>query len=119
MKPPNFSKILAALCVLIFTPLHAEDTAPIRALMVCGGCCHDYEHQKVILSEGISKRANVVWTIVHEGIPTKEDDMRKYRVSIYEKEGWDKGYDVVLHNECFGFVDDNAFVERITKPRCV
>ena len=35
--------------------------------MVTGGCCHDYEAQKKILSEGISARANVEWTIVHEG----------------------------------------------------
>jgi uncharacterized protein len=109
--------LFAALCIASAPPSRADDTPkPIRALMVCGGCCHDYENQKRILSEGISKRANVVWTIVHEGIPTKEDDGRKYRVSIYEKDGWANGYDVVLHNECFGFVDDNAFVERITKP---
>jgi type 1 glutamine amidotransferase len=36
------------------------------------------------------------------------------RVSIYENADWAKGYDVVLHNECFGMVADNAFVERIT-----
>ena len=34
----------------------AEDKPkPIHALMVCGGCCHDYENQKKILSEGISQ----------------------------------------------------------------
>lgn len=87
---------------------------PLKALMVCGGCCHDYEQQKGILSKGISARANVEWTIVHEGIPEGKDDKRKHRVSIYEKPDWWKGYDVVLHNECFGHVDDNAFVEGIT-----
>src|SRR2546423_1352143 len=40
---------------------------PIKALMITGGCCHDYEQQKKILSEGISARANVTWTIIHEG----------------------------------------------------
>ena len=40
---------------------------PIKALLVTGGCCHDYERQKVILSRGISARADVVWTIVHQG----------------------------------------------------
>jgi type 1 glutamine amidotransferase len=93
--------------------LAAEPPKPIHALLVCGGCCHDYEHQKVILSEGIKARANVEFTIVHEGIPTKEDDARKYRVSIYEKPDWWKGYDIVIHDECFGFVTDNAFVENI------
>ena len=86
---------------------------PIRALMVCGGCCHDYTHQKQILSEGISERANVEWTIVQEDAP-KGSDERKHRVSIYEKPEWWKGFDVVVHNECFGYVDDNAFIEGIT-----
>ena len=76
--------------------------------MVCGGCCHDYEAQKKILSEGITARAHVEWTIVHEG-----GDSREHRVSIYEKPDWWRGYDVVLHNECFGQVKDNAFVENI------
>ena len=50
---------------------------PIRALMITGGCCHDYENQKRILSEGISKRANVTWTILHEGGPSGD-----HKVSI-------------------------------------
>src|SRR5688572_18194661 len=97
---------------------HAQDKPRrIRALMVCGGCCHDYEAQKKILSEGITARANVEWTIVHEGIPVKGgSDGRDHRVSIYEKADWSKGYDIVLHNECFGAVNDVAFVERIAAP---
>jgi type 1 glutamine amidotransferase len=85
----------------------ADAAKPIKALLVCGGCCHDYPNQKHILSEGISARANVQFTIVHEG------NDRTNRVSIYEKPGWWKGYDVVVHNECFGYVDDNKFVENI------
>jgi len=34
-------------------------------------------------------------------------------VSIYEKPDWWKGYDVVLHNECFGFMDDDRLIENI------
>ena len=83
---------------------------PLRALMVTGGCCHDYENQKRILSEGISERANVEWTILHEG-----GTARDHRVSIYEKKDWAKGYDVVLHNECFGGITDVAFVNNIAK----
>lgn len=110
-------KFLAAFSLFAATAFAADPAPkPIHALMVTGGCCHDYAHQKIILSEGISKRANVEWTIVHEGIPTKDDDARTHRVSIYENADWAKGYDVVLHNECFGFVDDNAFVGRIAKP---
>jgi hypothetical protein len=87
--------------------------APLRALMVCGGCCHDYTNQKKILSEGITARANVEWTIVQEDAP-KGADERSHRVSIYEKPEWWKGYDVIVHNECFGAIADNAFIEGIT-----
>jgi type 1 glutamine amidotransferase len=105
--PKIFAALLSVLCLAPL--LHAADDAkPLRALLVCGGCCHDFEKQKGILSEGISARANVVFTIVHEG------DDRTNRVSIYEKPNWWKGYDVVVHNECFGFVDDDKFIENIT-----
>ena len=83
---------------------------PIRALMITGGCCHDYENQIAILSEGISKRANVTWTILHEG-GTSGD----HKVSIYHKKDWATGYDVVLHNECFGKLTDVPFIENIAK----
>ncbi len=103
---------------LIVTPRAQEKEAaetkgevkPLRALMVTGGCCHDYEVQKLIISTGISKRANVAWTIVHEG-----GGSRDHKVSIYSKADWAKGYDVIVHNECFGGVKDDAFIEGITK----
>ena len=83
----------------------ADAPKPLRALMVTGGCCHDYANQKKILSEGISARANVEWSIVHEG------DNREHRISVYDKPDWAKGFDVIVHNECFGMVNDVAFVE--------
>src|SRR2546427_5175291 len=89
----------------------AETAKPIRALLVTGGCCHDYTHQKKILTEGISVRANVEWTIVHEG-----GDTTTHRVSIYEKPDWSKGFDVVVHDECFAYVTNRPFVEGILKP---
>jgi type 1 glutamine amidotransferase len=84
---------------------------PLKALMVTGGCCHDYEAQKKILSEGISARASVVWTIVHEG----DAATREHKFSVYEKPDWAKGFDVVLHNECSGMVSNNLWVEHIAK----
>jgi uncharacterized protein len=112
MKRLAFTFLIA---VFLGAVAPAEEPAkPLHALLVCGGCCHDYEAQKKILSEGIKARANVEFTIVHEGIPHDGDDARKYRVSIYEKPEWWKGYDIIIHDECFGFVGDNAFVENIT-----
>jgi type 1 glutamine amidotransferase len=109
----NFQFLLVACLTLVGTAssIQAEAAKPIRALMVCGGCCHDYENQKRILSEGISKRANVVWTIVHD-----VDTTREHQIGIYTNADWAKGYDVVVHNECYGYVTNNAFVEGIAKP---
>lgn len=109
-------KILA-LTLLAFTAAvqAATPTPALKVLMICGGCCHDYEHQKLILAEGISARANVEFTIVHEEGPKGKAD-KEHKISIYEKDDWAKGYDVVLHNECFGAVVDVPFIERIAKP---
>jgi type 1 glutamine amidotransferase len=105
-----FQLFIACLLLAEAATSWAAETKPLRALMVTGGCCHDFENQKRILSEGISKRANVTWTIVHEGSD------RTNMVSIYFNKDWAKDYDVVLHNECFGYVTNVAFVEGIAKP---
>lgn len=108
--------LLAGLGVAVSAPeaktVAAENAAdkPLRAIMITGGCCHDYEKQKIILSGGISQRANVEWTIVHEG-----GDSRDHMVSTYLKKDWTEGYDVIVHNECFGGVKDDAFVEALAR----
>src|SRR5688572_6294982 len=100
---------LAIFCFPLVTVIgRAADTGkPLNALMVCGGCCHDYLNQKTIIAEGISNRANVRFIVIHEG------NDRTNRVSIYEKPDWWKGYDVIVHNECFGMVKDNNYIENI------
>ena len=87
-----------------------KNDRPIRALLVTGGCCHDYTHQKTILTEGISARANVVWSIVHEG-----DGSTDHKLSLYDDPAWAKHFDVVVHDECFADVKDAAFVRGILK----
>jgi uncharacterized protein len=89
----------------------AADEKPLRALLVTGGCCHDYNRQKVIIPDGVSERANVEWTVVQEG-----GTSTKHRVSIYEKPDWAANYDVVVHNECFADVADAEFIENVLKP---
>ena len=107
--------LLSALAVAALWPSRsaaaAEPKKPLRALLITGGCCHDYPKQKKILTEGISARAKVEWTIVHEGDPTTT-----HRLSIYSNPDWAKGYDVVVHDECFSDVKDKDFVEGILKP---
>jgi len=96
------------LCLLT-TMSYAAEVAPLRALLVSGGCCHDYFHQKTIIAEGVSSRANVVWTVY------QETTTRSHKNSAYAADDWSKDYDVVVHNECYGGIDDDAFIEKITK----
>lgn len=107
--------LLALLIALLTPPAVAQEKKALKALMITGGCCHDYEKQKKILADGISARANVEWTIVHEGEGEKKGGTR-HMVSVYKDPDWAKGYDVVVHAECFADVKDKAFVEGILKP---
>ncbi len=89
-----------------------EDAPPVRALLVTGGCCHDYEKQKVILTAGIAERfeGEIDWTVLHEG-----GTSRDHKVSIYSKENWADSFDIVVHNECFGGLADVGFIEKMVE----
>ncbi|MGB7326323.1 MAG: ThuA domain-containing protein [Rubripirellula sp.] len=89
-------------------PANQAAGRPLRALMVTGGCCHDYENQKQLISEGLTKRFGPIqWTIVDY------DDKRETKADIYNQPNWIKSYDVVVHNECYGAVEDGPFVQSI------
>lgn len=122
IKHLSIAAIAVAVC-LLSQSVHAQETEtsdtskspattkPIKALLVTGGCCHDYDRQKLILTRGISARANVVWTVVHQG-GTKGD----VAIPLYRDADWAKGYDIIVHNECFAHVGDKEFVDGILKP---
>lgn len=81
---------------------------PLRGLLVTGGCCHDYPRQTEIITKGMSERIGPVqWTVVNYGSERTGD------LSIYADPNWAEGYDVVVHNECYGGVTDPAIVARI------
>src|SRR5688572_16831049 len=90
----------------IATAADAKSSTKLKGLIITGGCCHDYERQNVILSEGLSQRVSISWDIVHEGDPKD----RTYKISVYNNPNWSAGYDVVVHNECFGHMDDVKFL---------
>ena len=88
-----------------------EPPKPIRALLVIGGCCHDYASQKDMLTRGISQRAQVEWTIAYDS-----DTTTKHKNPVYDNPDWAKGFDVVVHDECSSDVKDKAVIDRILKP---
>ncbi len=89
-------------------PAAAADRAPLKALLIAGGCCHDYAKQKDVLKQGLESRANVEVTIVYS-----PDTSTKARFDIYENPAWAKGYDVVIHDECTSDVTDMPYVRNI------
>jgi type 1 glutamine amidotransferase len=105
------SAILMVSMLVLSPPARGGDDQPIRALLVIGGCCHDYKRQKDILTEGISSRANVSWVIAYD-----PDGGTQHMNPVYEKEDWAKGFDVVLHDECSSDVKDAKVIGRILKP---
>ena len=104
--------VMLMLGVLLGQTLSADNMVakPIHALMISGGCCHDYPNQNLILSEGISMRSNVEWTLVNQG-----GTSRDVKIPIYDNPDWIDGYDVVVHNECFGGVTDVDWLESIVE----
>lgn len=110
---PALAAVAAALFVAaVGAPAPAKpDAPPIKALLVIGGCCHDYKKQQDLLTKGISARANVVWTISYD-----PDTGTKHLNPVYEKDDWAKGFDVVVHDECTADVKDMKTVEKILAP---
>lgn len=103
-----------ALLAMSFTAITAEAAdapEPLRALLVLGGCCHDYAKQKDILKAGIEARANVTVDIVYS-----EDKSTKPPLPIYGDPDYANGYDVVIHDECAADINDPAVVEAVLAP---
>lgn len=87
--------------------IQKNDGKPLRALLVTGGGYHDYKKQKTILTEGISKRANVEWDIFI-------GDAAKTKAKLSE-DGWADDYDVIVYNLCHAHETDGNFVEALSK----
>lgn len=82
--------------------------APLKVLLVAGGCCHDYAAQTKLLKNGIEARINASVTVAFN--PSKGTDTR---FEIYESDDWAKEFDVVIHDECSAAVTERPYVDRI------
>ncbi|HEX7377219.1 MAG TPA: ThuA domain-containing protein [Pirellulales bacterium] len=105
---PRNAHLLTILILLTSLRSATAETKPLKALLIAGGCCHDYAKQKDVLKQGIEERANVEVTIVYT-----PDTTTKARFEIYEKPDWANGYDVVIHDECTSDVKDLPYVRNI------
>ncbi|NNE91106.1 MAG: ThuA domain-containing protein [Verrucomicrobiales bacterium] len=102
---------IATLAIASVATIHfaqdAKKAAPIKALLVTGGGYHDYKGQEKILTEGISSRTPVKWTVIH-----KNAEETKAALS---KEGWADPYDVVVYNLCHAKETDKKFVDSLAE----
>ncbi len=80
----------------------------LKALLITGGCCHEYDKQKDVLKQGIESRAMVEVAHIHSS-----DTSTKARFGIYDSPDWAKGYDVVLHDECSADIVEQPYVDHI------
>jgi putative membrane-bound dehydrogenase-like protein len=81
---------------------------PLKALLITGGCCHDYAKQHEVIAKGIQSRANVqvdvIWT---------DDKSTNPPLPIYDKVDWAKGYDIIIHDECAASMNNKETLTRI------
>ena len=91
----SIATLLLATC--LSSTSWAEDAKPLNVLLITGVCRHDYRFQ----AEAIQKvfkdaEVEVNWKIVNEGGNGTDAE-----IEFYKDPQWAKGFDVVIHNECF------------------
>ncbi len=103
--------VSAALLLAASSAFAADPPKPLRVLLVTGGCCHDYTRQKKIIADGLTERAHVEVTVVQQG-----GNGTHAEIPLYKDADWSKGYDLVIHNECFADDKDPKWTAGILKP---
>lgn len=103
------SRLLFALLLCAAAISSAADK-PLRALIVTGGCCHNYAFQSQAITQAIGRAASVQWTVLHDPRTGTVGEM-----DLYKNPKWAEPFDIVIHNECFADTDDAEYIRRITE----
>lgn len=109
MKSRSILILLASLALT--GRVSAAEPKPLQVLIITGGCCHDYDRQGPILARGISERCDARCTVVQQ-----VDTNYGVKIPLYEHADWAKGYDVVVHDECYSDIKDVEWLEKVLKP---
>jgi hypothetical protein len=110
MRLFHFTAVAFSLVASV-TALNAAEPKPLRALLITGGCCHEYGKQKDILKKGLEARANIIVDQVHT-----DDKSTKPPLAILGNPDYAKGYDVVIHDECSSEVNDPKLIKDVLAP---
>ncbi|MEO8428234.1 MAG: ThuA domain-containing protein, partial [Verrucomicrobiota bacterium] len=101
--------VLSVVCQPGIYAAEAQARKALRVLLITGGCCHNYAFQTQSLKAAVAKLAPAEWTIVDEG-GTGTQAM----IPLYDDPNWARGYDVVVHNECFADTKSPEYIRKIT-----
>ncbi|HCN78281.1 MAG TPA: heme-binding protein [Verrucomicrobiales bacterium] len=94
--------------LILLQALSLKAAEPLKALLITGGCCHDYAKQHEVIAKGIQSRANVrvdvIWT---------DDKSTNPPLPVYDKADWAKSYDIIIHDECAASMNNKETLTRI------
>lgn len=108
----TFATQLLAVALVSLGCLSVFAADPIKVLVITGGCCHDYDYQTKAMQLAAKEHGvDIDWTVVFEG-----GKGTRAMIDLYNKNDWAKGFDVVVHNECFADTDDPEYIRKITQP---
>jgi len=109
MRFLSFALIALSLC--LGRGFAAETPKPLKALLIIGGCCHDYAAQKDILKKGLEQRANLQVDVIYS-----PDKTTSPVLPIFGNPDYAKGYDLVIHDECAADIKDPAVIKAVIAP---
>lgn len=80
----------------------APAQTPVNAMIVTGGCCHEYTTQTKMLMDTINAVMPVHWTVVQGMAGTS---LPGDRLPLFDNDDWARGQDIVIHNECWANIN--------------
>ncbi len=105
--------LFSCICLFSFcipaSAFNGNPKKPLRILLITGGCCHNYDMQSQALKDGVAGMAQAEWTVINEG-----GKGTRAMIPLYDNPDWAKGYDVVVHNECFADTKTPEYTKKIT-----
>ena len=105
----QITTVFLAFFAMCFDSVQAD--AQLKVLLITGGCCHDYDFQAAAMKKAAEKfNVEIDWTVVNDGGKGTSAE-----IDLYNDPNWAKGFDVVVHNECFAKTTNVDYIKRITK----
>jgi type 1 glutamine amidotransferase len=109
-KPASALSLLLIVSITLFATADESSSKPLRALIITGGCCHDYDFQTKAIQQAAADRGVAIeWTVVKDG-----GNGTDAQIDLYNNPDWAKGFHVVIHNECFADTTDADYIRKIT-----